>query len=217
MARTAITVIDYGMGNIRSVSKALESAGAKVTVTSRAKEIESCDAVVLPGVGSFAPAVEYLKKRGIETAIKCVLAEKKHFLGICLGFQLLFDLSMEQGVHKGLGIISGSVVKFSSGAKKDNIIEGIKIPHMGWNTVKFSGTDTSKRMFKDIPDKSYFYFVHSYYAVPKEKKIINGLTNYGDDFCSAIVKDRIWACQFHPEKSGQCGLQLLRNFVNEIN
>lgn len=202
------TVIDYGMGNLRSVAKALELAGANVTVTDNHSKIKKAQALILPGVGSFHPAIEYLRRHGLDTIIKERISEGVYFLGLCLGFQLLFDTSKEGGTRKGLGVIPGQVLKF-------NIKNpALKVPHMGWNTVT-PGKESAKIMFKNIPENSYFYFVHSYYGRPKSSYAVGATTNYGTSFCSAIFHKNIWACQFHPEKSGGVGIQLLKNFVNE--
>jgi glutamine amidotransferase len=205
-----IALIDYGMGNLRSVGKALELAGADVCVTNSARQINSAYALVLPGVGSFGPAIKNLKKEKlVETIIKSVNSGKQ-YLGLCLGFQFLFDSSEEEGNYKGLGLIEGKVKKFVfKGSNRK-----LKIPHMGWNNVSSCGNPGT--MFKGIKDGSYFYFVHSYYGVPKDNKAVAGTTDYGFEFCSAVEKDNIWACQFHPEKSGETGIKLLKNFVGAV-
>ncbi len=196
-----IAVIDYGLGNLRSVSKALESLGTEVEVTSKPKIIESADGVVLPGVGAFYRGMENITKLGLAVPIKKCASSGKPFLGICLGLQLLFSESTEHGKHKGLDIIKGKVVKFK---------EGVKIPHMGWNSVDRI-KDTP--LFKNIPDKSYFYFVHSYFVEPKDKKVIAGATDYSQSFTSMIAKDNVFGVQFHPEKSSELGLKVLKNFL----
>ena len=210
MKKPKIALIDYGMGNLRSVGKALELAGADVCVTSSARQINSSGAMVLPGVGSFGPAIRNLEKKGlIETIVRSVNSGKQ-YLGLCLGFQFLFDASEEEGKHKGFGLIEGKVKKFVfKGASRK-----LKIPHMGWNNV--SVREKSSRLFKGMKDGSFFYFVHSYYGEPKDKGVAAGTTLYGLDFCSALEKNNIWACQFHPEKSGETGIKLLKNFVNEV-
>ena len=206
MKKAEIAVIDYGMGNLRSVAKALELVGAKAVVTDSPKKILEARAVVFPGVGSFGPAMKNLKEKGLDETIKDAVLRGRFFLGLCLGFQLLFDISYEEGKHKGLGILKGDVPKFSGA--------GLRIPHMGWNTV--ATTSAGDKMFRGISDNSFFYFVHSYYCAPKDKGVIAGKTSYGIEFCSAIVKDGIWACQFHPEKSGKNGIRLLENYVSEV-
>jgi glutamine amidotransferase len=211
MKKAEIAVIDYGMGNLRSVAKALELVGAKAIVSDDPKRILAAQAVVFPGVGSFGPAMDNLKEKGLDETIKDAIFRGRSFLGLCLGFQLLLDLSYEEGKHEGLGILRGEVPKFKVPVKKS---ASLRIPHMGWNTVR--ATDAGENMFKGIPDNAYFYFVHSYYCAPMDMGVIAGKTSYGIDFCSAIVKNGIWACQFHPEKSGKNGIRLLRNFVQEV-
>ncbi len=202
-----IAVIDYGMGNLRSVLKALEFAGANAFISDDPQKISGSSAIVFPGVGSFGPASDNIKKQELEGIILDSIFKGKHFLGLCLGFQLLFDISYEEGRHKGLGVIKGEVKKFEPKEK-------LKIPHMGWNSVEIK--DPGKIMFKGIEDNSYFYFVHSYYGLPEDKNVFSGSSFYGIDFCSAIVKDNVWGCQFHPEKSSENGLKLLKNFVQEV-
>ncbi|MCK4904780.1 imidazole glycerol phosphate synthase subunit HisH [bacterium] len=205
-----IAIIDYGMGNLRSVSKALESVGAKTIVTNKPEDIKSADAVILPGVGAFYRGMENLKDKKLLPVISEAVKSKKPFLGICLGLQLLFTESEEHGISKGLGLIKGRVKKFSS---------GLKIPHMGWNQIRLKTEDQRPKtinLFKDIPDESYFYFVHSYYVEPEDKNTIIATTNYGENFVSAINKDNIWGVQFHPEKSSDLGLKILKNFVESI-
>ncbi len=201
-----VAIIDYGLGNLRSVSKAIEKTGAKVEVTNNPEKIAKSKAVILPGVGSFYKGIENLESLGILSSIFDAIKESKPFLGICLGMQLLFSESEEHGISKGLNIIKGKVKKFEG---------NIKVPHMGWNTVKFKVQNEKFKMkiLKNIPDESYFYFVHSYYVEPEKDDIVIATTEYGRDFVSAINKDNIWGVQFHPEKSGQLGLNLLRNFV----
>jgi len=200
-----VAVIDYGLGNLRSVAKALETVGARVKVTNEAKSISNATAIVLPGVGAFGRAMDNLNKLDITPSILAAVKEGKPFLGICLGLQVLFTQSQEHGECKGLGILKGSVEKFTS---------GVKIPHMGWNEVQFSTDNARLAIFKDIPDKSYFYFVHSYYVEPLEKGIVAATANYGREFTSAVNKDNLWGVQFHPEKSAKLGLKILDNFIN---
>ena len=205
-----ISVIDYGTGNLRSVSKALESVGAKVAVTDKPEEIISADAIVLPGVGAFYRGMENLKERNLLPAVYKAIENNKPFLGICLGLQLLFTESEEHGASKGLGIIRGKVKKFS---------HSLKIPHMGWNNIKLKMENEKVKtdILKGIPDNSYFYFVHSYYAEPEDKNVIIATTNYGIDFACAVNKDNVWGVQFHPEKSSELGLKILKNFVELTN
>jgi imidazole glycerol-phosphate synthase subunit HisH len=202
-----ITIIDYGMGNVHSVCNALTYLGFDSVVTSDADKIEASDILIFPGVGAFGQGMEELKKRNLIESIKEYIASGKPFLGICLGMQLLFEESTEHGNFKGLGILKGKVVEFD---KK----QGLKVPHMGWNSLK---TKQDNSIFEGIEDNSYFYFVHSYYVLPKQKNIIAGITEYGTDFCSMIIKDNIYAMQFHPEKSQKIGLKLLNNFLSKSN
>lgn len=211
MAQPSITVIDYGMGNLRSVAKALELVGATVRVSGEAAAITTADAVVFPGVGSFGPAIANLEKNGLVDVIGSVVKKGKPFLGMCLGFQMLFSRSEEEGDHRGLGIIAGDVLKFDFKGNKT-----LKVPHMGWNTVRISDTPAAKAMFSGIADNSYFYFVHSYYGKPADNSAVAGVTEYGIPFCAAVATGSTWACQFHPEKSGAIGLQLLKNYVEEV-
>lgn len=209
MAKITIAVIDYGMGNLRSVAKALECAGANAVVADAPSRIRTADAVVFPGVGSFGPALTNLKAARLIDPLKEAIAGRTPFLGLCLGFQLLFDLSREGGVHRGLGIIDGDVARFDFGPKTAKL----KVPHMGWNQVKIGRSGAA--MFNGIADRSYFYFVHSYYGRPADRRVVAGSTEYGIRFCAAVARDAVWGCQFHPEKSGANGLKLLKNFIRE--
>lgn len=189
-----ICVIDYGMGNLRSVSKAIEKVGGDVKLSSDPQDLEKAAKIVLPGVGAFGDGAEELKKRRLTEPIKSALKKGKPFFGICLGMQLLFDESEESPGVQGLEIFPGKVQRFKS--------PDVKIPHMGWNEVDFGSS------------KGYFYFVHSYYPVPKDASIISGTCEYGQEkFAAFITKDKIWASQFHPEKSQDAGLVLLKRFV----
>ncbi|MCD5390610.1 imidazole glycerol phosphate synthase subunit HisH [candidate division NPL-UPA2 bacterium] len=199
-----VTVIDYGMGNVRSVSKALERVGGKIKVTSDKEIIKNARSLVLPGVGAFSQAMENLTSLGLLSLIRQEVEEGKPFLGICLGLQLLFTES-EEGKCRGLDIFPGKVKKFS-------FKEPLKVPHMGWNAVN-KGTERSYKVMDGIPDGSYFYFAHSYYVEPRDETVILARTEYGLKFTSAICKDNIIGVQFHPEKSADIGLKLLRNFV----
>ncbi|OGX32310.1 MAG: imidazole glycerol phosphate synthase, glutamine amidotransferase subunit [Omnitrophica WOR_2 bacterium RIFCSPLOWO2_12_FULL_46_30] len=199
-----IAIIDYGMGNLRSVAKALEAAGAKnVKVTSSAGLILRADKLVLPGVGAMQEAMRELRKLRLLEVIKKNIF-RKPFLGICLGLQLLFSESQEGGKVRGLGIFKGGVKRFS---------RKLKVPQMGWNQIRIKNQESRIKNFKNIPDNSYFYFCHSYYVIPEDKSIIIATTDYGREFVSAIAKDNLFACQFHPEKSQRLGLRLLENFV----
>lgn len=200
-----IAIIDYGMGNIHSVQKALELFGAVTTVTNDPDALITCDKVVLPGVGAFDDAMQELKKRGLIAAINACIKSKKPFLGICLGMQLLFEASEEARVSKGLGILKGKVKKFER--KKS-----LKVPHMGWNQLKLN--NNSCPLLNGIADNSYVYFCHSYYPFPKDKQIIAATTEYGVDFTSILWQDNIYGVQFHPEKSQETGLKIVKNFIN---
>ncbi|MDP3731663.1 MAG: imidazole glycerol phosphate synthase subunit HisH [Candidatus Omnitrophota bacterium] len=200
-----IAIIDYGMGNIHSVQKALESMGAKTVVTNKPADIKACDKAVLPGVGAFDDAMQELKEQNLISTLTEYIRNKKIFLGICLGMQLLFESSEEARESKGLGILKGTVNKFEN---KDNL----KVPHMGWNQLKVK--NTSCPLLKDIPNNSYVYFCHSYYPKPYDERIIAATTDYGVDFTSILWQDNIYGAQFHPEKSQETGLKILRNFVS---
>lgn len=197
-----IGLIDYGMGNLRSVQKALEQVGAQVTIVTHASVLKNVDKVVLPGVGAIKPAMDRLEDLGLASGIKEYLMQKKPFLGICLGFQLLFETSTEGGLVKGLGVLPGSVERFPS---------EVKAPQMGWNSIKIMQKQSP--MFNHVLDNSFVYFCHSYYVKPSNTSDVATLTHYGFDYASSICKDHIWGVQFHPEKSQTIGLSLLRNFV----
>lgn len=196
-----IAVIDYGMGNLRSVQKALEKVGAQAVISDKADIILKATKVVLPGVGAMAPAMERLKDLGLIDPIKKIIQEKKPFLGICLGYQLLFEQSDEGGLTEGLGILKGRVKRF----------ESLKVPHMGWNQIEIQQRNCG--LFADLDNDCETYFCHSYYVVPQNKEVIAATTEYGINFASAICSGNIFGVQFHPEKSQVTGLKLLENFV----
>ena len=198
-----IAIIDYGMGNIHSVAKALESFKAETIVTNKPEVIRNCDKVVLPGVGAFDDAIQELKKQNLITALINHIKDKKPFLGICLGLQFLFEASEEAPTAKGLGVLKGKVVKFQN--KK-----GFKVPHMGWNQLK---KEAECPLLKDVADKAYVYFCHSYYPQPADRKIIAASTDYITDFTAVVWKDNLFGVQFHPEKSQAVGLKMIKNFV----
>jgi glutamine amidotransferase len=204
---STIAVIDYGMGNLRSVSKALEhvSPNSKIIVTDNADAIRSADKIVFPGVGAMRDCMNELEKHNLSSLVK-EIATDRPFLGICLGMQLLLDSSEENGGTAGLGILQGEVKQFPKPAPNS----GIKIPHMGWNEVNQISTHP---LWHNIPDKSRFYFVHSYYASPTNLTEVAARTNYSLDFSCALQHNSIFATQFHPEKSQLVGLQLLKNFT----
>ncbi len=198
-----IAIIDYQMGNLRSVQKGFEKVGHAATITSDAAEIARADKVVLPGVGAFGDAIAELKRRNLVGPIREIVASGKPFLGICLGMQLLADVSYEGGTHEGLGIVPGEVVKF-------NLPAEYKVPHMGWNQLQFRNPS---QLLAGLADGVYCYFVHSYYVVPKDQSVIAAETDYGGPFCSVIRNNNLYATQFHPEKSQRDGLKMLANFA----
>jgi glutamine amidotransferase len=197
-----IAIIDYGMGNLRSVQKGLERVGFDAVVTRDLAQIESARGVVLPGVGAFSACMENLGKFGLVEVIRQTVRKQKPFLGICLGFQLLFSESEEFGTEKGLDLFPGRVVGFR--ARED-----LKVPHMGWNRIDKRG---ESRFLDGISSGDYVYFVHSFYVAPDDPSIIATITDYGAPFASSIATDRLFACQFHPEKSQELGLRILANF-----
>lgn len=199
------------MGNLRSVQKAFEAVGAEAIVTSDSQKILSAKSVVLPGVGAFKDCMENLEKLGLIDTVHKSVKSGKPFLGICLGLQLLFNQSEEFGQVDGLGILPGKVVGFKNAHLRSDSGEPLKIPHMGWNTVRVV---PGNPLFDSVPDESYFYFVHSYYIVPQSASIIATTTSYGIDFTSGIHHENIHAFQFHPEKSQRLGLTILKNFSN---
>lgn len=197
-----IAIIDYGMGNLRSVSKAFEAVGHQAVVTRDAEVIGNADHVVLPGVGAFGDCMANLKRYDLVEPIQSTIRSGKPFLGICLGLQLLFAESEEFGLHKGLGIIPGRVRKFALGA-------AFKVPHMGWNQVN---VQRACPLFDGIDDGSNWYFVHSYFVDPTDRTVAATTTTYGIPFVSSIWKDNVVACQFHPEKSQAVGLRFIKSF-----
>jgi glutamine amidotransferase len=198
-----IAIIDYQMGNLRSVQKAFERVGHAAAITSDARVLEQADHIVLPGVGAFADAIAELRRRELVEPIRAAVESGKPFLGICLGLQLLFDVGHEDGEHEGLGIVSGEVHRFKVPAE-------YKVPHMGWNRVTFR---RRAPIFAGIEDGAHFYFVHSYYVVPRDGSVVDGEASYPEPFCATIWRDNLFATQFHPEKSQAAGLQLLKNFA----
>ena len=198
-----ISIIDYEMGNLRSVQKAFEYLGFQASFVNTPEQIERADKLVLPGVGAFKDAMRQLNQRDLGHAIKTAVDSGKHLLGICLGLQLLFESSSEGGEHFGLGIIPGTVKKFELPGE-------FKVPHMGWNQVTVSACDP---VFEPIAQNEWFYFVHSYYAKPSDSKCVTLSSDYGHPFCAALNQDNVFACQFHPEKSQSAGLQILQRFV----
>lgn len=201
-----ISIIDYGMGNLKSVQKAVEKAGAVPLVINTPDKIFESDKVILPGVGAFRDCISSLKKYNFDSAILDFVKTGKYILGICLGMHVMFEKSFEFGEYEGLGIIKGEVVKF------DNIGK-LPIPHMGWNSIKI---EKQTKLLNNIDDGSFFYFAHSYYVKPEHNKDIMTLTEYGITFTSSVNKDNIFGVQFHPEKSQEKGLEILKNFIKEL-
>lgn len=202
-----IAIIDYGMGNLRSVQKGFEKVGFEAVVTSDPRVVLEAAKVVLPGVGAFRDCMRNLEQGGFVEPILKVIRDGRPFLGICLGLQLLFTESEEFGLHKGLDIIPGRVVRFPEGMSING--EKLAVPHMGWNQISFTGRSP---VFAGIDEGTNVYFVHSYYVKPDDVAVVAATTSYGIDFCSAICRDNVVATQFHPEKSQEKGLQILKNF-----
>jgi glutamine amidotransferase len=205
-----IAVIDYGMGNLRSVGKALEHVGAEVTFAETAEQVAVADRVVFPGVGAIRDCLVALEAQGLREAV-VEAARNKPFLGICLGMQALMETSQEHGEHPALGVLPGRVVPFPEEAMVDAAGQRLKVPHMGWNRVHFM--EEEHPLWAGLKDGSHFYFVHSYIVEPAGPDLIAAATVYGIQFCSAVARDNVAAVQFHPEKSSGRGLQLLANFV----
>ena len=204
-----VSIIDYGMGNLRSVQKAFEKTGCQADIVTTARDVENAGIIVLPGVGAFKKCFENLDRLGLISSIVKSIESGKPFLGICLGLQILFSESEEFGACPGLGVIRGRVVRFPA-EQRDVGGALLKIPHMGWNCLRLH---KSTPHFMGIAEGAYFYFVHSYYVVPDDPAVIATTTDYGIEFVSSISKDNVFACQFHPEKSQIVGLQLLKNFT----
>lgn len=198
-----IAIIDYDAGNIRSVEKALQFLGQEVKITQDREEILGADKVVLPGVGSFGDAMGKLHQYGLVEVIRQVAEKKTPFLGICLGLQLLFERSDESPGVEGLGILKGEILRIPEG-------EGRKIPHMGWNSLELRNQG---RLFAGLSGEPYVYFVHSYYLKARDEQIVKATTEYGVTIHASVEQDNIFACQFHPEKSSDTGLKILKNFV----
>ena len=199
-----IAIIDYGMGNIHSVAKAIQACGVEPLITNQKKQINSADKIILPGVGAFDDAMSELKKLDLISVIQEQVGRKKPFLGICLGMQLLLESSQEAKVNPGLSIIKGQVVKFHAG--KD-----LKVPHMGWNNLKVVAQGC--HLLKEVSDNGQVYFCHSYYPKPSDKSVIAATCNYGLEFGCVLWKDNVYGVQFHPEKSQALGLKIIKNFV----
>nr|WP_320048948.1 imidazole glycerol phosphate synthase subunit HisH [uncultured Desulfuromonas sp.] len=201
-----ITIIDYGMGNLRSVQKGFEKVGYTAQVTDDPRVVEKAERLVLPGVGAFRDCMDNLREGGFIEPIHQFVATGRPFLGICLGLQMLLSESEEFGHHQGLGIIPGKVTRFAEDMQVDG--ETLKVPHMGWNRIQHREIP----LFKGVAQDSFVYFVHSYYVQPEDSAVVAATTDYGIEFCSAICRDNVMATQFHPEKSQQVGLTMLKNF-----
>lgn len=199
-----IAIIDYDAGNIKSVQKALEALGEEVTVTRKAEEILGAEKVILPGVGAFGEAMEKLNAYGLVSVIQQVTANHTPFLGICLGLQLMFEGSEESPGVAGLGLLPGKIVRIPDEA-------GCKVPHIGWNSLTFP---KQSRLFQNLPSEPYVYFVHSYYLKATEEADVAAVTRYGVTIHAAVERGNLFACQFHPEKSSEVGLQILKNFIS---
>ena len=198
-----IAIIDYDAGNIKSVEKAMQFLGQEVTVTRDRDTILNADKVILPGVGAFGDAMAKLRQYGLDKVIHEVVEKQIPLLGICLGLQLLFERSDETPGVEGLGVLKGEILRIPEK-------EGLKIPHMGWNSLKYPHQG---RLFKDVPEDSYVYFVHSYYLKVEDESIVTATTDYSTLIHASVEQGNVFACQFHPEKSSDVGLQILKNFV----
>ena len=202
-----VMIIDYGMGNLRNVQKAFEHIGVEVAISSRVKDLERAAGLVLPGVGAFGDAMHNLDSAGLSGPIRRAVARGIPFLGICLGLQLLFDESEEMGTHSGLGLIPGRVIRFG---------DQLKVPHIGWNQLDLAPDATESALLDGIPDHSYAYFVHSYYAVPADPACILCTTAYGLPFASIVGRGNVFGVQPHPEKSQEVGLRILQNYAQIV-
>ena len=203
MSKTLL--IDYGAGNLQSVANALHSIGAAVEIISSGAAFPANPTrIILPGVGSFGDSMNELVARGLDQPVRQAILAGIPFLGICVGYQLLFEESEESPGVRGLSLLQGKVVRFSSGKK---------IPHLGWNAVR--PTDALHPCWQGMPEEAYFYFVHSYFPMPTDSSLIAATTEYQESFAAAVIRDNLWAVQFHPEKSQDCGIQLLKNFLQQ--
>ncbi len=198
-----IAILDYDAGNIKSVEKAVQLLGQEVTITRDRREVLNADKVILPGVGAFGDAMGKIRQYGLYEVIHEVVEQGTPFLGICLGLQLLFERSEESPGVEGLGILKGEILRIPE-------TPGLKIPHMGWNSLEFRNNG---RLFKNLPGESYVYFVHSYYLRAADEKIVTAVTEYGTQIHASVEQGNVFACQFHPEKSSDAGIQILKNFV----
>jgi imidazole glycerol-phosphate synthase subunit HisH len=202
----AIAIVDYGMGNLRSVQKAFEHVGHSACVTDDPETIAAAPGVVLPGVGAFGACMTNLAGRGLVEPVLSAIRSGRPFLGICLGMQLLFEESEEFGPVRGLGVFPGRIVRFAPDPER-------KVPHMGWNTLRIA---RPAPLLAGVDEGAYVYFVHSYYPVPADPTLVATATPYGPEFASSVARDNVFACQFHPEKSQRVGLRMLENFVGLV-
>jgi glutamine amidotransferase len=197
-----IIIVDYGMGNLRSVQKAIEKTGYQAVIAGTPEALRQAQGIVFPGQGAFGDTMDNLRAQELDEALREEIAAGKPFLGVCLGLQVLFENSEEMGIHLGLGILPGRVRRFAG---------DLKVPHMGWNQVDLRQRPDNP-LFQGIPDHSYFYFVHSYYVEPADQSVISGTTDYGGTFTSMVARDNLFAVQFHPEKSSHLGERVYANF-----
>lgn len=205
MSQSQIVIVDYGMANLRSVQKAFEAVGSDAVISSDPNRIGEAAKVVLPGVGAFRDAIALIRKTGLAEAITRHIDRGSPFLGICLGFQMLFTHNHEDGLHDGLNVYPGEVVRFPE-------VRGLKVPHMGWNSLRLKKPNCP--LFAGLPPEPSVYFVHSYYPVTEDTDLVAAEADYPTPFCAAIWRDNVFATQFHPEKSQQVGLTMLKNFAN---
>jgi len=205
MISVKLVIVDYGAGNLHSVTRAVVHAGVRPLVTTSARYVEDADALIVPGVGAAADTMMNLRRRSLVEPIREYIASGRPFLGVCMGQQALFDASEEGGEHECLGALPGRVVRLPN---------GLKVPHMGWNQVRIT---REHPIFEGIPDDSYFYFVHSYYPRPEDPSIVIGETDYGVTFPSVVARENVVATQFHPEKSGEIGLRMYANFLRIVS
>jgi glutamine amidotransferase len=200
-----IAIVDYEMGNLRSVQKALEKLGHGARIVAAADQVEASEKLILPGVGAFGDAMANLRKRELVEPIRAYIAGGRPFLGICLGLQLLFEEGEEDGRHEGLGVLRGRVVRF----RRDD--PAVRIPHMGWNALSLESGGNP--LWRGLPERPHVYFVHAYYAEPAEEADVAATAEHGGRFCASVWRDNVWAMQFHPEKSQRVGLTMLDNFA----
>jgi len=218
-----IAIVDYGMGNLRSVQKAIERMGGCAVITAEAEVLDEAQGVILPGVGAFGDAMENLRARRLVEPVLRQIQAGKPFLGICLGMQLLFEESEEMGQHQGLGVFAGRVVRFVQRSKEEKSCTSapllpcppapLRVPHIGWNQLHIR---QESPLLAGVPDGGYAYFVHSYYVLPADETLVLATTDYGVEFASVVGSENLFGAQFHPEKSQEVGLRMLRNFVEMV-